>query len=508
MTPPTVEGVPLVKTMGRLAQPTLATVDSAGSDLFEAEWQAQMASEHPHLAQDMLVRVTDDEHNQAANMDTKDALNHRDEAVLASENPQDQIAERQPAQASLAVANTSTELPMPKSGIQLDTDESALSSLRPPKSQNSKPESFGEPAQRDIAMHAETTLIDSVPAISVGQDRPQTAHQSAEISQRTERTTRLGILDSDASLAQKTNLDVWQRMPLAETSISHKLSVDGSAQAKIQTPDSPHSNPPVSERLPTDSIVSRLPELTALPHGVIGVAQSEMAQTTFPKHMGAYDGAWSDQRTPSPTETPEAGLAGVTTASVEGGKQVRELPFISPNPMGHETQIDARSVFQPMEPEDSECMAELSIGEGRGSASVSNISAPMTMTTTPTRVVQQVVDVVRNTSESVLEVTLKPEELGKVRLTFAPSETGLHVTVLADRPETLDLMRRHFDLLESELRSLGYEGVSLSFGEGEARSDADQNKQSASGISDTASESASIPEVTSYHLTAGLDIRI
>lgn len=504
--PPTVEGSPLVKTMGRIAQPLLATVESANSDLFEIEWQAQLASEHPNPAQDMLVRVNEDEHTQVANLDLIDSQDDQGGAAVASEKPQDQVLERQPARVLLSVTNNSTELAMTKSDIQSDIGDPALSPLSPTKSAHNKPERFSEPTKKDTVMPAETISIDSPPETHAGQDRAHPGHRLAEMRQRTELPTKSGISDSDALQAQKLNLDVWQRVPQAERSTSHTLSADRSDQAKIQTPDLPHSNHPVSERLPTDSIVSRLPELNALPHGVIGVAQSEVAQSMFPKNMDAYDGAWSDQRTPSPTEKPEAGLAGVATASFDGGQQV--LSSMSPKPIGPDFQIDARSVFQPMEPEDSERMAEFSVAEGRGSASVSNISAPMTVTTTPTRVVQQVVDVVRNTSESVLEVTLKPEELGKVRLTFAPSEAGLHVTILADRPETLDLMRRHFDLLESELRALGYEGVSLSFGEGEARSEADQNNQPASGVSETASEVAGLPEVTSYHLTAGLDIRI
>lgn len=38
------------------------------------------------------------------------------------------------------------------------------------------------------------------------------------------------------------------------------------------------------------------------------------------------------------------------------------------------------------------------------------------------------------------------------------------VTVLADRPETLDLMRRHIDLLARDLQQMGYEGLSFAFG--------------------------------------------
>jgi len=505
--PPTVEGAPLVKTMGRLTRPMLATVESLGSDLFELEWQAQMAPEHPNLVQDMLVHASDDEQILVANVESIETPDHRDDPLVASENPQDQIVERQSGRAFLTVANNSAELSMSKSGIQPDVDELAVSPLSSPKSPH-KTESIREPFEQDSVMHAKTILTGSVPENHTGHDRSQTGHQLAEKSQRTELPTRLGISDSGALQPQKPNWDVWQRMPLAERSISHELSADKSDQAKIQPSDLPHSNRAVSEHLFTDATVSRPPERTSLPQGVIEVAQGEMAHPKLSKHMDAYAGARSDQRTYSHSDVPEANVTGANTASLEGGERVRVLSSKSPNPIGPDFQIGARSVFEPVAPEDAARMADFSVAEGRGSAPVSNISAPMTVATTPARVVSQVVDVIHNTTESALEVTLKPEELGKVRLTFLPSETGLHVTVLADRPETLDLMRRHFDLLESELRALGYEGVSLSFGEGEARSEADQNNQPASSVSETAAEVASLPEVTSYHLTAGLDIRI
>ena len=61
-----------------------------------------------------------------------------------------------------------------------------------------------------------------------------------------------------------------------------------------------------------------------------------------------------------------------------------------------------------------------------------------------------------------IEVTLTPEELGTVRLVISAGERPA-VAVYADNPATLDLLRRHADLLARELRDTGFAGADLSF---------------------------------------------
>ncbi len=88
-------------------------------------------------------------------------------------------------------------------------------------------------------------------------------------------------------------------------------------------------------------------------------------------------------------------------------------------------------------------------------------------------VIQQIThSVSRPNAEGVIEVRLQPEELGRVRLTMVAAEAGLNIQVTAERPETLDLIRRHIDMFESDLRDQGFDGMSFSFaGEGSDTSD-------------------------------------
>lgn len=81
----------------------------------------------------------------------------------------------------------------------------------------------------------------------------------------------------------------------------------------------------------------------------------------------------------------------------------------------------------------------------------------------------QIAQVVRQVAEGSVEIRLSPEELGRVRMTLLPREDGLAVTLTADRPETLDLMRRHGSELNRALTAAGYETVDLTFSGGGAR---------------------------------------
>lgn len=79
-------------------------------------------------------------------------------------------------------------------------------------------------------------------------------------------------------------------------------------------------------------------------------------------------------------------------------------------------------------------------------------------------VLRQLHEAVAQRPEGPVEVALSPEELGRVRMTLHPAEHGIAVTVQAERPETLDLMRRNIEMLARDFRALGYADVSFSFG--------------------------------------------
>ncbi|HEY9038388.1 MAG TPA: flagellar hook-length control protein FliK [Roseovarius sp.] len=115
-------------------------------------------------------------------------------------------------------------------------------------------------------------------------------------------------------------------------------------------------------------------------------------------------------------------------------------------------------------------------------------------------------------ADGAINLTLNPVELGRVRIILSPGDGGMVVSVSAERPETLDMMRRHIDVLDQEFRDLGYGATDFTFSKEESetrhaeaeksadrsRSDDDLN----SGIEHSASRSASVV------ITDRLDIRL
>jgi hypothetical protein len=92
------------------------------------------------------------------------------------------------------------------------------------------------------------------------------------------------------------------------------------------------------------------------------------------------------------------------------------------------------------------------------------------------------------------EIELAPAELGRLRIALHASEAGLQVAITADRPETLDLVRRQ---LEGFQRGLASEGVTLDRlelsggGAGERDRDAPSPRQGAAATDGAAEPPAS-----------------
>jgi flagellar hook-length control protein FliK len=81
--------------------------------------------------------------------------------------------------------------------------------------------------------------------------------------------------------------------------------------------------------------------------------------------------------------------------------------------------------------------------------------------------IQQLAVAIRRSEGGEIEIALEPEELGKVRMTLTPHDTRIAVSVMVERLETLDLIRRHIDALTNDLRQQGYSQVAFDFAQGQ-----------------------------------------
>ena len=89
---------------------------------------------------------------------------------------------------------------------------------------------------------------------------------------------------------------------------------------------------------------------------------------------------------------------------------------------------------------------------------------------------QLAVAIGRSPDRDRLEIRLDPPELGRVQIHLIRHDGALQALVMADRPETQDLLRRNAEALARELGEAGYDSVSLDFAGGEARAGRDDQR--------------------------------
>ena len=131
----------------------------------------------------------------------------------------------------------------------------------------------------------------------------------------------------------------------------------------------------------------------------------------------------------------------------------------------------------------------------------------------PQLVSRQIAEALQHMPSRPVEITLSPEELGRVRLAVSSSENGIVVNVLAERTETIDLMRRNISSLESAFQAIGYNDIAFSFaGDGDAGSDTgpDQNAPTEPDLlTQTEATTAQVAQIRLRSGAAnGLDIRL
>ena len=125
-------------------------------------------------------------------------------------------------------------------------------------------------------------------------------------------------------------------------------------------------------------------------------------------------------------------------------------------------------------------------------------------------VARQLANVAKVHQDQPVELNLSPEELGRVRLTVLTVESGVTVTLSAERSETLELMRRHIEFLTKEFGEIGFSDVTFSFSQSH-RNPEDVPEQQAP-VESVATTDATTEIGTSVqlllHRAEGLDLRL
>ena len=140
-------------------------------------------------------------------------------------------------------------------------------------------------------------------------------------------------------------------------------------------------------------------------------------------------------------------------------------------------------------------------------------TAPASRGEFASHVARQMVEVMSQAAHRPTEIALSPEELGRVRLSVQTDDGVITVNIIAERADTLDLMRRHIDQLGQSFRAMGYESITFSFGQGNDTGDQKGNnpgRSKESGeLATTATEKSESNLIQLDHApTAGVDIRL
>lgn len=213
------------------------------------------------------------------------------------------------------------------------------------------------------------------------------------------------------------------------------------------------------------------------------------------KEILLSDSPAAGAETPAATAAaPATGLPVASTASAPAAPTAGTQPDMLPDPMA----------------EPGPDLSPLSaLAEPRQALTAATAQAPVVRADHP-HLPAHLADILVQNGGQKVDIALRPEELGQVRLSMSFSDAGATVTISAERPETLDLMRRHAEALADALRALGHGSVGFEFEQQQS-----QPGQQASGPAGTGPEQPGTDSQTEQPTAlpptrgiGGLDIRL
>lgn len=224
--------------------------------------------------------------------------------------------------------------------------------------------------------------------------------------------------------------------------------------------------------------------------------------------MDAEGGGSADDPTASAPASPPNEVIRVVSATAVSGNAVQ--PYATLLPAQPDMTVPTPDFPQDNLPED--LLSAFGSALALSSApSLASAAPPGTVSLPVPQVAAQIASALSQTADGATELALSPEELGHVRLRLEPDATNpdrMVVTITFERPETLDLFRRHAGELADALRSAGYAGADIGFGQdggGSARSDRNPGQASGQDIPDPGPPPSSAPRLA---VGASLDLRL
>lgn len=319
--------------------------------------------------------------------------------------------------------------------------------LNPPQFLQTPPGELGQASTSSGFVAAERTAIETPPSelphlgarVSISRDGETPAAPSTTTAQsgenlRGERITAKTRLSPDSNLARP----------------ERDLGRAEAAEEPAKTTATPETRRLDSTNMPDTPTSAQ--------------ANRETPSAAISAPTGADTGGWVAPEAPARDELGPAPGTQPPAPPVAATGQVSAALAGQPKPPAVRKAPESDMSLAPGAPAGSEQLT------GSATTHVTATNARPEVTATPQQappVNQQIAIALQGAApgDTQIEIALSPEELGHVRLRLHHSENGLSVSIVAERADTLDLLRRNIDLLARDFDSIGYADVSFSFGD-------------------------------------------
>ncbi len=257
---------------------------------------------------------------------------------------------------------------------------------------------------------------------------------------------------------------------------------------------------------PSPDILSRgLPESGLLVRTTVQEIPADApAPRVKSRDVGAVPAYWQLRATPA---AESAELTQVLAPTAPGSPMEGDLAIIAP-PTEGAPALGASAPLELTVPQPS-AVPTVTGGAAMATAAASADPSQMPGPTLPPTIARDLADIVSQRPDAPVELTLAPEELGRVRVTLWHEGDALRVAIQVERGETLELLRRNADVLMAEIRSAGFSDGTFSFsGWGRAPAGTPSPNPSPKGDENVQTGSAKPEMQPRLPLASGLDLRL
>ncbi len=341
------------------------------------------------------------------------------------------------------------------------------------------------------------------------------------VSEHPDTETEISPPESESATPGETSPAPRQmgRMQPPEASGENNVSRPGNTSEASVHINGPKVKPPsIPEHPMTESIVP--PVNVAGGTSVADIAQfagtTQMSSTRYepqpeqaakvpPTNVGAVLGSLSEYRRQTPMS--ELGFMAPATPSAQAATVPASAQI---TPLNAKFVDEASTVKPDLESIDLPTLREGLAGQTTREGAPIIPSLPPRAETARTIAGQMAAAISARPGSGGVEIALNPEELGRVSITLNGRDDGVHMVIMAERPETLDLMRRHIAILSAEFEKLGYEGLSLDLGMSNGASSESEHTEPEQAFmaDDTGSVAESAAPTMRISPDRGLDMRL